>query len=114
MPVRIPVSGDGLDRTRPWEPSRTGLLAIVVLGAAVSAAAAWILPGALVLPALSSAAVVAAVIVGGIAWRRPRNPSCDRITYADLAGALTLIGVCAALLSDPEAVIPFLESRAGR
>jgi len=34
-----------------------------------------------------------------------------RITYWDIAGALTFIGIVAALLSDPDQVVPLMEAR---
>jgi hypothetical protein len=110
MPVQIPVS-DKSRRGAPWEVPRGAIAILLCSGAALIVAVAWLLPRALVLPTVSVAAVLAAALTALIAWSRPRNPQSERVTYWDVAGALTLIGVCAALLSDPEAAIPLMESR---
>ena len=34
----------------------------------------------------------------------------DNVTYADVAGALTLIGLCAAATIDPEQMVRLVES----
>jgi hypothetical protein len=87
------------------------MAAIAGLGAAAFAYASWILPTPLVLPATSIFAVAAASLVAAVAWAAAGLPATERVTYWDVAGALTFIGICAALLSDPEQVIPLLETR---
>jgi hypothetical protein len=84
----------------------------LIAAAAGVAAALWFLPGhvarPLILPILSSLLVLAAMLVALIAWRRPA-PDARLATYWDVSAALTMAGVSAALLSEPEAVLPLLE-----
>jgi hypothetical protein len=88
----------------------------LIAAAAGVAAALWFLPGhvarPLILPILSSLLVLAAMLLALIAWlvtwRRPA-PDARVATYWDVSAALTMAGVSAALLSEPEAVLPLLE-----
>ncbi len=111
MPIEMPISQA---RANESDMPRTAIVAFIGIGLGSAALAAWLLPLPLVLPVLSIGAVLAAVGVATVALRRPKNLAAARVTYWDMAGALTLIGICAALLSDPEAVIPILESRPSR
>jgi len=89
------------------------VLILCTTGAAATfAALAWKVPFALVLPLFSVVLIAGAVAVAALAWAsssEPRRPA--RVTYWDIAGALTLIGIVAALLSDPEQVVPLMEAR---
>ena len=72
-------------------------------------AATWIVaPSALspdaVMPAVSTVFLVLAGVLGMIAWRRGRMDP-GNVTYADAAGALTLIGLCAAATIDPDQLL---------
>ena len=42
--------------------------------------------------------------------RRNRGLDSGRVTYADVAGALTLIGLCAAATIDPDQMVRLVES----
>ncbi|NWG26803.1 MAG: hypothetical protein HXY30_20685 [Pseudorhodoplanes sp.] len=65
-------------------------------------------PAPLLLPAASLAMLAAASAVAAVALLRPApGPG---LTYWDVSGALTLAGICAALLSEPEQVIPLIEN----
>jgi hypothetical protein len=75
--------------------------------------AAQQVPGALLLPILSAALILSACVTALVAWASPQ-PRPDRLTYWDVTGALTLLGICAALLSEPEQVVPLLEARRGQ
>jgi hypothetical protein len=88
--------------------SRLALLASGALLASTFAASLWLLPRQLVLPTLCLAALIAACAVGFVAWRS-RAPSAAHPTYWDVAGALTFIGMCAAMLCEPDQVLPLLE-----
>ena len=110
MPVLMRMRQKAASRER-WDIPPRGLAVLSVLGGSVVLAGASILPGALILPALSVVTILAASIVAAVAWQRPRNPLSAGVTYWDVAGALTLIAICAALLSEPEAVLPILETR---
>jgi Flp pilus assembly protein TadB len=106
MPTHLPSATrkPGLDG-----PQRL-LLAMSTLIAAAAAASMMWLPGALVLPALSVAILMAAGMCGVTAWWRAERRRPDRVGTWDVAGALTLIGVCAALLGDPEQALPLFEA----
>ena len=81
----------------------------VFAAAALAGFAAWVgsramLPADAVVPVVSTLILLLAATIGVIAWRRGRmNP--DNVTYADVAGALTLIGLCAAATIDPDQLI---------
>ena len=77
--------------------------AILLVVATLGVSRALLSPDAVV-PAVSTLLLVLAAICGVIAWRRGRmNPG--NVTYTDVAGALTLIGLCAAATIDPEQMI---------
>ena len=46
-----------------------------------------------------------------VAWRRRRVEDPTRVTYADVAGALTLIGLFAASTIDPDQLVRIVESQ---
>ena len=77
--------------------------------AAVAGLALWVASRALlspdaVVPVVATLFLALAAVVGVIAWHRGRmNP--DNVTYTDVAGALTLIGLCAAATIDPEQMV---------
>ena len=77
-----------------------GALAAVVMAAAVLDPS---LAKDHLLPATSMLLFVLAAAVALAAWRRPvRGP---RLTYWDVAGALTLIGLCVAAAVEPEQMV---------
>ncbi len=51
-----------------------------------------------------------AAAFGALAWWRGWLDSGD-VTYRDIAGALTLIGICAAATIDPEQMMRLMQSR---
>jgi multidrug transporter EmrE-like cation transporter len=69
------------------------------------------LPAAMALPAFSVICVAAAAFVALLAWLTPQRLAVGRLNIWDIVGALTLIGISAALLSDAEQAIPLLEAR---
>lgn len=83
-------------------------LATLVLGGGAFLVMAWLLPVPLVLPVLSVLLLATAGGVALIACRRPR-PHRSQLGYWDVAGAVTFIGIAAALLSEPDQVLPLLE-----
>ena len=87
-------------------------LALIASGAVLSAAllvSAWMLPTQLVLPIVCLAALAAACLIGVVAWNSPTRDG-PRPNYWDIAGALTFIAMCAAILSEPDQVLPLLEA----
>lgn len=67
------------------------------------------LPSPLVLPLLSTVMLLGAAAIALVAWKSPPARSAGP-NYWDVSGALVFAGIGAALLSDPEAVLPFFES----
>ena len=70
---------------------------------------AWTLPPAAVLPTVCLAALVTAVAAAAFAWNR-RTRDRGHPNYWDIAGALTFVGMCAAMLSEPDQLLPLLET----
>lgn len=94
-----------------WDGPKFTLAIVLAIGIALFAAAMWFLPHPIVLPLLSVAAVCGAIVVAIIAWLSGHRETATDLSYWDVVGAMTMIGVCAALLSDPEQAIPLLEQR---
>ena len=74
---------------------------------------AWIslritLAADLVAPMVATLLFVFAAALAGVAWRGGENVA--RVTYGDVAGALTLIGLCVAATIEPEQVVRIVAS----
>jgi hypothetical protein len=80
--------------------SVSGALATALAGFMV---ALVLLPPALVLPVLAISLLLAAATLAILAWT-PGEVGGARLVFWDTAGALTLIGLCAALFGEAEAV----------
>lgn len=93
-----------------WDGPKFTLAIALIIGIVLFVAAMWYLPHPIVLPLLSVAAIAGAIVVALIAWLSTQRETAD-LSYWDVVGAMTMIGVCAALLSDPEQAIPLLEQR---
>jgi hypothetical protein len=85
-----------------------GFAGLLLLAAFVAAAGS--LPRPLIVPTLSVTALGIAAAVAFIAWRRPMQRDAKYVTYWDVVGALTFLGMCAAALSEPDQLVPLLES----
>jgi len=109
MPVQIPSAAHSR-HDGPWDGPTLVLILCLTGGTATFAVFAWALPFALVLPLFSVAVIACAGAVAALAWAQPKARPA-RITYWDIAGALTFIGIVAALLSDPDQVVPLMEAR---
>ncbi len=85
------------------------------LGATITGFAAWggalvLLPADMVMPAVATLFLLMAAGLAVVAWsRRGMDPA--QVTYADAAGALTLIGFFAAVTIDPDQLLRLVESR---
>lgn len=77
--------------------------------AAAAFIVAWHAAPSFVLPTISLILLGCAATIAVIAWARPVQNG-RTITYWDVTGALTLIGISAALLSDPDIALPLLDS----
>jgi hypothetical protein len=73
--------------------------------------ASW-LPPALVLPALSLAALACAGSAALIAWWRGARRHGDRLTLWDVAGATAFIGFAAGMLSEPDHIVQLFDRSA--
>jgi len=89
-------------------PQALALLTLV-LGFAAFAGLLWLLPPPLILPAISVLLLSVAGGIAFVAWRRPK-PHQSQLSYWDLAGAVTFVGIAAALLSEPDQALPLLEA----
>jgi hypothetical protein len=81
------------------------LAALIAIAAAPAVVLAWLLPVALVPPALS---IVSFAIAGGVAlyaYCSGVDRDADGISAWDIAGAFALIWVAAGMLSEPETVL---------
>ena len=97
-----------------WQGGSTGIPELSFAAATLAGFAAWAvssahLPADLVMPVVASIFFAFAAAFALTAWlRRGADPS--RVTYADVAGALTLIGVCAAATIEPEQMVSLVEA----
>jgi hypothetical protein len=76
-----------------------------VLTGAVSA-----LPSGLFAPVASTLVLVMAAAAALIGWLRDRGPDPPRVTYWDVAGALTLVGIGAAALVEPDQLLRIFDA----
>jgi hypothetical protein len=59
----------------------------------------------IVLPLVSSLFLAGAAAIALLAWSRGRTSDSPHLTYWDVAGALTLIGICAGALIEPDQLL---------
>ena len=83
-------------------------------GAVFASFAAWgastvTLPPDLIMPVVATLFLGFAAVLAMVG-RRNRDPESNQVTYADVAGALTLIGLCAAATIDPDQMVRLVES----
>jgi hypothetical protein len=96
-------------------PARRQHGVVLALGGALTAAAAalvtavFLVPPPLVFPVTATGLVVAAATMGVLAWGSPGEVGATRLVFWDFAGALTLLGLCAALFGEPEQAAALLE-----
>jgi hypothetical protein len=88
-------------------------LAIALGGALAAAAAAliaafFLLPAAMVFPVTGLALLLGAAAFAVIAWASPADVG-NRLVFWDIAGTMTVLGLCAALLGEPEQAVALLE-----
>jgi hypothetical protein len=90
-----------------------GFAATLLAGAAAWIAAQAMLPADAVMPMVSTLLLVLAGAFALIAWRHgPMHPG--NVTYRDVAGALTLIGLCAAATIDSDQMMRLAQLQGGR
>lgn len=110
MPIRLTTSNPS-KHLNPWDGPKITLALGACIGLVVFIAAAWSLPGPIVLPLFSIVAIAGAMTTAALGWWSSQRFTAHGLSYWDVAGAMTLVGICAALLSDPEQAIPLLEAR---
>lgn len=109
MPIQLPAPKPH-SRFGDWSGPTLTATAVSLAGASAIGALALMLSPPLVLPVIGVLATLAAVVVALIAWATAQRMAAA-ITYWDVAGALTLIGIVATLLSEPELVLAFLDNQ---
>lgn len=110
MPVQFHAPNPPVQYSE-WKGPKLAAAIIAVAGALATSAVAWTAPSPLVLPIVSVMAVVAASATAALAWLTAQRLIAASVSYWDIAGALTFIGIFAALLSDAGQVLPLLESQ---
>jgi hypothetical protein len=83
---------------------RTGFLAAVFATLGAAAIAHATLTADHVMPVVATLFLMFAAMFGALAWWRASADESG-LTYRDVAGALTLIGICAAAAIDSEQMI---------
>ena len=89
----------------PWVAFAAAVLAAV----AALAVATRMLPQDAVWPAVSTLLFAFAALVALVAWRIGQPSEREALSYWDVAGALTLIGICAGALVDPDQLVRLVE-----
>ena len=118
MPVNLPELRSGDARLPRQGVSKQGVLgphlgffAAILAGVAVWGLSRATLQADLVMPLVSSVLLALAASFGAIAWWRGwMDP--NGVTYRDVAGALTLIGLCAAATIEPDQMLRIVQSSA--
>jgi hypothetical protein len=86
--------------------------AAVLIAAGMLVAPAQVFPANMALALISSFAFAAAGLIALATWRRRHAPSREHVTYWDVAGALTLIGITAGALIDPHELVQLVHGPA--
>jgi hypothetical protein len=94
-------------------PRLSFALALIVV-AAGAIALFWNGAADFVLPAVSTLFLALAAPVAFLAWQRNLPRTGTRVTYWDVAGALTFIGICAGALIDPDQMARIVETNPRR
>lgn len=110
MPIQLQSPNPPV-RYNEWKGPKLVAAIVAIAGMLASGAVAWTAPSPLVLPIVSVMAVCAAGAAAVMAWMTAQRLAATSITYWDIAGALTFIGIFAALLSDAGQVLPLLETQ---
>lgn len=111
MPVTRLLPHESQGRGRRNVPRSGPFAAIVIAAILVAGGLCYLssrIPLPLVLPVASILLLTGAGAIALLAWLRPHGDAAQP-NYWDVTGALTFAGIGAALLSEPEAVIPLLE-----
>ena len=88
---------------------QVGFAAATLAGFAAWSGLIVSVPNDMIMPVLATMFLVFAAGFAVIAWRN-RDEDPTRVTYADVAGALTLIGLFAASTIDPDQLVRIVET----
>jgi hypothetical protein len=118
VPVNLPELRRGDARSPRQEVARQGVtgphlgyVAAILAGVAVWSLSRATLQADLVMPFLSTLLFTLAAVFGAAAWWRGwMDP--NGVTYRDVAGALTLIGLCAAATIEPDQMLRIVQNSA--
>jgi hypothetical protein len=94
-------------RTELGPPLAFGLALLAAFAAFAAATAS--LPGDLVLPAISTLFFGLSCLVALVAWCSRQTSRHSQPSYWDVAGALTLFGICVAAMIEPEQLVRLVE-----
>ena len=83
--------------------------AALLLAGAAMVASTQMLPNDFVLPVVGTLFFVLACMVALVASRGGRAAEQDQLTYWDVAGALTLFGICVASQVEPDQMVRLIE-----
>jgi hypothetical protein len=102
------------NRNAPWRESFRILALLSMLIAAPAFLMIRLLQPDLVLPALSILLFSDAMIAALLARANSKNVMLENVTLWDIAGAFTMMGCAAAILSEPDQVALFFEQPVGQ
>jgi hypothetical protein len=117
VPVNLPELRSGQSRAHGLRTGQAaigpqlGFFAAILAVVAVWGLSRAMLTADLVMPLVSTSLLALAAVFGVAAWRRGwMDP--NGVTYRDVAGALTLIGLCAAATIAPEQMVRIVQGSA--
>ena len=104
MPITNPSRPGAHIRSPTFGPQMLfGMTVFAVF--AVLTGAITAVPADLLAPLASTMLLVAAAVAALAGWLRGRQADIAQVTYWDVAGALTLVGIGAATLVDPDQLV---------
>ena len=108
-----PQARNGRAHASPGIGPQLGFAAAVIAGFAAFLTSQTLLPPDAIMPAVSTLLLILAGAFAVIAWRHG-SMDPDNVTYRDVAGALTLIGLCAAATIDSDQMMRLAQLQNGR
>ena len=106
---RYPQYGQTGDRTEGYGP-QFAFAAATLIGFAAWTGSVATLPHGFAPPIVASVFLALAAVFAVVAWRcRTDDPT--NVTYTDVAGALTLIGLCVSATIEPDQLVRLVQGR---
>lgn len=109
MPITHPAKRFGQRAAPLARGPEIAFAATLLIACAATAAGTQTLPGDFVLPVVSTLFFVLACLVALVASRSARAAEQGQLTYWDVAGALTLFGICVASQVEPDQMVRLIE-----